>query len=285
MLLLLLAGSAGAGTFSVGYSPTGIAYDAISNRVCLSSGNQVNTYDTNGALQSSFIPSSGIFDLGGGTGGNVWVGNGTTDRKYDYEGNFIPPSLTIPNTTVFVGRELTIGGTNWVVYGASGGNVVALNLSNGATAVLLATPAGTTGGDWVLRPGGYALDHVLVAVNSVDAVQTFSKDGTNGFQLYQEFALDDTYGAGKDISFGENVVWAAQGPLSVGYAVTYPFVVPAVAEAEVSVGLTNGSAVVSWSGRWLEGSADLASWARLTNAPQPYVPALTNAAQYFRAVK
>ena len=141
-------------------------------------------------------------------------------------------------------------------------------------------------GDWVLRPGGYALDHVLVGVTLSSSVQTFSKSGTNAFQPLQSFLVPTgLYGVAEDMSFGNGVIWVAHDEEGVGYAVSYPFVISAVPEASVSVELTNGSAVVSWSGRWLEGSADLAWWQRLTNAPQPYLEPLTNAPHYFRAVK
>ena len=283
-MLLLLVTTAGAANFSVPYSPTGIAYDAISNRVSVANSGGVNTYTTNGTLTESF-GNPGIFDLGAGTGGNVWIANGNLAQNRDYVGNFIG-STAIPNNTVVLGRELMVGGTNYVLYGVSGGDVVARELGSTNTVVLLATPAGTTGGDWVLRPGGYALDHVLVGVTLSSSVQTFSKSGTNAFQPLQSFLVPTgLYGVAEDMSFGNGVIWVAHDEEGVGYAVSYPFVISAVPEASVSVELTNGSAVVSWSGRWLEGSADLAWWQRLTNAPQPYLEPLTNAPHYFRAVK
>ncbi|MCX6895381.1 MAG: hypothetical protein NTZ16_07800 [Verrucomicrobia bacterium] len=286
-LLGLEAGTAGGANFAVPYSPTGIAYDASSNRVCVASGNNVYIYDTNGVQQSSFSPATGIFDLGGGTGGNVWVGNGTSvDNRY-YNGSGID-AFSIPSDTVAVGRELAVGGTNYVLYAVSGGNVVARALAPSAPndVVLLPTPAGTTGGDWALRPGGYALDHVIVALGNLTTVNTFSSDGTNGFQLYQSFTIESSKGSGYDVSFGNDEIWVAQGlnPI-LGNAVTYPFVLPAVPAAAVSVVGTNGSAAVSWSGRWLEASADLAHWQVVSSAPQPYLPPLTNPATFFRAVK
>jgi hypothetical protein len=284
---VLLGTTAGAANFSVPYSPTGIAYDALSNRVCVAGNSTVFTYDTNGVQQATFNSGSGTFDLGAGTGGNVWVGNGNLAQSRDYAGNPTgTPSFVLPNNTLLLGRELSVGGTNYVLYGVSGGNVVARELGSTNTVVLLATPAGTTGGDWVLRPGGYALDHVLVGLNTSGSVKIYSKEGTNGFQLAQSISLNTgDYGLGHDCSFGSGVIWVAQDMTGFGYAVSYPFTVAAVPEASVSVGMTNGSAVVSWSGRWLEGSADLQAWSVVSNAPQPWVLSPTNAAQFFRAVK
>ena len=86
LLLWLLTASAGAGQFAVNYSPTGIAYDAVSNRVCVSSGGGVNIYDTNGVLQSAFSSGS-PFDLGAGTGGNVWIASGHQANIYTLTGD------------------------------------------------------------------------------------------------------------------------------------------------------------------------------------------------------
>ena len=192
----------------------------------------------------------------------------------------------MPAGTVALGRELAIGGTNWLLYAVSGGNVVALNLANNATVNLLPTPAGTTGADWTLRPGGYALDHVCVGVCSADMVKTYTKNGTNEFQLDQSSMINTgLYGLGADISFGIGQMWLACDNEGIGNAVSYPFSVPAVSEASVSMGWTNGAVGVTWSGRWLEQSADLQSWTVWPNAPQPLLLALTPAAQYFRAVK
>ena len=281
---LLLTASAGAGQFALNYSPTGIAYDAVSNVVSLSSGSSVFTYETNGTQVAQFSAGN-PFDLGAGTGGNVWVASGNNYRKYDFAGDLVT-GTTIPSTTVGVGRELAIGGTNWLLYAVSGGPVVALNLATLAAVHLLSTPAGTTGADWALRPGGYALDHVVVAMNTGSSVRMYSKDGTNSFQLGQTITLNPAlYGDATDVSFGIGEFWVAHDLEGAGNAVSYPFSVPAVPEASVSVGWTNGAVGVTWSGRWLEHSADLQSWTVWSNAPQPLLLAPTPAAQYFRAGK
>jgi hypothetical protein len=88
-----------------------------------------------------------------------------------------------------------------------------------------------------------------------------------------------------DVTLGLDVVWAAQDLGGFGYAVSYPLTVPPVPEATVSVVLSNGVAVVSWTGRALEQSPDLATWTALSNAPQPCVLAPTNAPHFFRALK
>jgi hypothetical protein len=93
------------------------------------------------------------------------------------------------------------------------------------------------------------------------------------------------YGAGADLSFGVGVIWLACDNEGIGNAVSYPFTVPPVPEASVSVGWTNGMVGVEWVGRWLEGSADGTGWTRLTNAPQPLLVSPTNTQQFFRAVK
>jgi hypothetical protein len=282
-LLLALAGAgrANAANFSVNYSPTGIAYDATSNLVSVSSGNQVNTYATNGTLLYSFIPTTGIFDLGAGASGTVWVANSSNADNVEYAGHGVN-SVLIGSGVVALGRELWVGGTNWLLYAVSGGNVVAKNLADQSTRVLFATPANVTGGDWLLRPGGYALEHVLVGLSTGSFARFYYLNGT----LHQSVTLDvGNFGSGRDLSFGLDEFWEAHADAGIGYAVSYPFTVPPVPEATVSVAASNGVAVVSWTGRWLEASANLQTWTALTNTTSPYTESFPNAPRFFRAVK
>jgi hypothetical protein len=170
-LLLTTALPTRAANFPVNYSPTGIACDAISNLVSVSSSSGINIYATNGNFVGGFASSA--FDLGAGTGGNVWIANGTSSQKRDYQGNGMA-STSLPGSTVALGRELSVGGTNYLLYAVSGGNVVAKNPDDGSTTVLFATPANVTGGDWTLRPGGYALEHVLVGLNTISRIWTYA---------------------------------------------------------------------------------------------------------------
>lgn len=280
----LLAIRSQAGLFSVSYSPTGIAYDAVNNLVSVSGLNQVNAYDTNGSLKAFSSPNTGISDLGAGSGGNVWVANGTSADKRYYNGNGIT-SIFIPYNTVALGRELSVGGTNYLMYAVNGVSVVAINLTDYTTTALMPTPANITGGDWILRPGGYALEHVLIAVNSPNTVQTFTATATNSFQSHQNISMNSRYGFGADCSFGNGVVWVAQDNDGSGYAVPYPFPIPPVPEAIVSVTVSNTTLVVAWTGRALQTSTNLVTWSPLTNAPQPCLLVATNAPQFFRAVK
>lgn len=279
-LALCGAGRAAAANFPINYSPTGIAYDSVSNLVLVSSGNQVNTYTTSGASLYSFIPTTGIFDLGAGASGTMWIANGTSCQNRDFVGNGIT-STSLPAGTVALGRELWVGGTNWLLYAVSGGNVVAKNLADQSTRVLFATPANTRGGDWILRPGGYALEHVLVGFCGSSQANSYYPNGT----LYQSVSLDTSFGNGQDMAYGDQVIWTAQGGARNGNVLDYPFTLPPVPEAAVAVSASNGWVRVTWTGWALETSADLLAWTALTNAASPSLFAPTNTAQFFRTVK
>ena len=291
--MLLLAGTAAAQTFSVPFAPTGIAYDAGSQRVLISGNGSISSY-TNGVLQ--WIWSATATDLAAGQTviyngvlgptKTLWVLNGNGALQYNSNG--LPVGgVNLTSGATALGSELTIGGTNYLLYATT--NVYALNVANNVSTALFAVPAGfgVTGGDWCLRPNGHALADSLVALNSSTQVRLFYPDGVD----FGSFNLG-AYGVGTDVAFaGTNTMLAAQAVNTyisniVYYNLTdYGLTIPAAVEPAVSVGGTNGPWQVVWAGRQLQAGTNLQDWQTLTNAPQPYPLAATNPAQFFRAVK
>jgi hypothetical protein len=70
-----------------------------------------------------------------------------------------------------------------------------------------------------------------------------------------------------------------------GYSYFENFKLAALPAATVEISISDSQAVVNWTGANLQWSADLQSWEMLTNAPQPFIQAVTNAARFFRTVR
>ena len=119
----------------------------------------------------------------------------------------------------------------------------------------------------------------LDGVNFSFSGSTNAFSPTNGWTTY----TSDVFTVGTAGTYALTI--AATGPYPLGTAVDNVRLNAAAPEAQVSVALTNGNVVVSWSGSSLQWSTNLTAWTQLTNAPQPYVEGPTNAARFFRAVK
>ncbi len=273
--------------FTTGNALTGLAYSPDTQTIAASTGAGTGIYAADGTpLQMGF--GTGSADNGAGPSGTWWLmqASGAAATKYDNNGNPLA-SAGLTNGTVALGRQLTVGGTNYLMC-AAGGTVYAANvIYTGPYQNLtpLCSYAGNvTGGDWCLRPNGQSLADTLIALNTGNTVQILYPDGV----LYASVnALTAGYGICTDCAFmGTNSILAAQNKNpALSSVVRYDFTVPAAVDAAVSVSRTNGAVAVNWSGRWLQGSSNLLAWQTLTNAPQPYVTAATNAPRFFRAVK
>lgn len=230
------------GNFSVNYAPTGIAFDAANQRIAVSGSSGETIYDTNGTAVSAW--TGGATDLGGGTSGTVWLMNGTSVQNRDYFGNSIA-SASVPFGTAALGRELNIGGTNYLMYFANN-TVYAMVIDSGASTALCSGPAGftVTGGDWTLRPGGRSLQDVAIILNSSSAVNFLQY--FNGAWNVTAASLNTTYGAVQDVALGQNFsLYAVQYKNPVlGNIVRYDmssYIEPVPAAAVLEVGAGGGA--------------------------------------------
>lgn len=199
-----------------------------------------------------------------------------------------------------VSGAINVGGTMYCVVAGTVSGVRALNLQNGQmTALGTATNynfTGASGLDAFLRPGGSSINDIAIGIVRTPLPTEDGLDIYIGGNLIQSYTSDNLIDANNgslyDVSFSisNGGVWF--GTDTWLYDQAFDFSLYAVSPPGLAVSVTNGSVVVTWTGRTLAASTTLTNWSPVATAPAtatqifpppPYTEPLTNATRFFRA--